>query len=431
MDITKLAGVDAVKLVMMILQAAQKVRHNKKTCQQLVHHVQIIGDLLKKLQRSEMMQQPEIRNGLNKLEEILREAYMLVTSCQNNNYIYHLVMSGKQAEQFRVLQNRIASCLQVFPLISHIDTTDRLDQILEIIQPTRSKAIKQVPRLITRCSNPSATRCLPSDASTSRVEVEECSVVQRCPLQLYCAGSFNLTQLIDATNNFSHENQIGQGTFGCVYKGRLHNGLEVAVKRCFQLSSSPNQMDVQDLEFQNEICFLTKLQHTNIIRLLGYCIHGKENILVYEYMSNGSFDAFISGMFSLLLHLSSRLIFLCSLNNVIGVAFCSGFIAPECRERRLFSIKSDVYGFGALFLEAWHLWRAGRLIKFADSPPVDESERMEILRCIQIALLCVEENPAYRPSMQEVVLMLSCPSAALPMPQRPAYLRTEMARAQS
>ncbi|TVU23596.1 hypothetical protein EJB05_25970, partial [Eragrostis curvula] len=463
MDITKLAGVDAVKLVMMILQAAQKVRHNKKTCQQLVHHVQIIGDLLKKLQRSEMMQQPEIRNGLNKLEEILCEAYMLVTSCQKNNYIYHLVMSGKQAEQFRVLQNRIASCLQVFPLISHIDTTDRLDQILEIIQPTHSK----------------------------------------CAAKLKDAHYNYTVQLIDATNNFSHENQIGQGNFGCVYKGRLHNGLEVAVKRCFELSSSPNQMDVQDLEFQNEICFLTKLQHTNIIRLLGYCIHGKEKILVYEYVSNGSFDTFISGMFSLLLHLSSRLTFLCSFNNVIGsrtrrlyldwparsriikgiaegllylhkhcglhvihgdlkpsnillnsnmqpkisdfgfarmynpdvdeefadhIVGSIGFIAPECRERRLFSIKSDVYGFGALLLEAWHLWRAGRLIEFVDSPPVDESERMEILRCIQIALLCVEENPANRPSMQEVVLMLSCPSAALPMPQRPAYLRTEMAR---
>jgi interleukin-1 receptor-associated kinase 1 len=50
MDIAKLAGVDAVKLVVMIVQAAQTVRHNKKTCQQLVHHVEIIGDLLKKLQ---------------------------------------------------------------------------------------------------------------------------------------------------------------------------------------------------------------------------------------------------------------------------------------------------------------------------------------------------------------------------------------------
>jgi hypothetical protein len=73
--------------------------------------------------------------------------------------------------------------------------------------------------------------------------------------------------------------------------------------------------------------------------------------------------------------------------------------------------------------QAWHLWRAGSLINFINSPPVDESERMEILRCIHITLLCVEENPANRPTMQEVVPMLSCATLALPMPQRPAYLR--------
>ena len=139
MDITHLAGLDAVKLVRMIVQAAQKVRRNKKTCQQLVHHVQIVGDLLKKLQTSEMMQQPEVRNGLNELEEVLRDAYVLVTSCESSSYIYHFFMGGLQADQFRVLQNRIDSCLHVFPLISHIDTTDRLDQILEIIQPRCSQ----------------------------------------------------------------------------------------------------------------------------------------------------------------------------------------------------------------------------------------------------------------------------------------------------
>lgn len=133
-----------------------------------------------------------------------------------------------------------------------------------------------------------------------------------------------------------------------------------------------------------------------------------------------------------------------------------GFIAPECRAKRLFSIKSDVYGFGALLLEiisgnrcfslasgesgddygflnkrAWYLWRAGTLIKLVDSPLRDESQTREITRCIQIALLCVEENPANRPTMQEVVLMLSCQSVALPTPQRPAYLSAEMVRAYS
>lgn len=141
MDIAKLAGVDAVKLVVMIVRAAQTVRRNKKTCRQLVHHVQIIGDLLEKLQTPAMMQHPETRNGLNDLEEILHEVYMFVTSCQNNKYLYHLFTGKKQADQLRILQKRMNSCLQVFPLISHIDTTDRLDKILEIIQPPRSQVI--------------------------------------------------------------------------------------------------------------------------------------------------------------------------------------------------------------------------------------------------------------------------------------------------
>lgn len=72
----------------------------------------------------------------------------------------------------------------------------------------------------------------------------------------------------------------------------------VAVKRCFDLPS-PNQLDVQDLEFQNEIYFLTKLQHTNIVKLLGDCMQGSQRILVYEYMSNGSLDNFIFGTCSL------------------------------------------------------------------------------------------------------------------------------------
>ncbi|CAD6255382.1 unnamed protein product [Miscanthus lutarioriparius] len=136
-----------------VQHAAQTVRHNKKTCQQLVHHVQIINDLLKKLQTPEMMEHPETRNGLNNLEEILREAYMFVTSCQNNNYVYHLFTGKKQADQFHILQNRMNSCLQVFPLISHIDTTDRLDKILEIIRPPCSQVVRDVPRLLAGCSS--------------------------------------------------------------------------------------------------------------------------------------------------------------------------------------------------------------------------------------------------------------------------------------
>ncbi|KAJ1256601.1 hypothetical protein BS78_K341200 [Paspalum vaginatum] len=513
MDIAKLAGFDAVKLVVMIVQAAQTVRYNKKTCQQLVHRVQIIGDLLKNMPTSEMMQHPEIRNGLSDIDEILREAYMFVMSFQNNNWIYHLITAKKKADQLRVLQNRMDSCLQVFPLISHIDTADRLDKILEIVRPPQSQAAREVAGLL-ECG------------SSCDIRKEVSGRVKRFCMQYAESFTFNLSQLADATNNFSDENQIGQGGFGYVYKGQLHDGVVVAVKRCFELPS-PKQLNSQELEFKNEISFLTKLEHTNIVKLLGACMQGRERILVYEYMAKGSLDAFIFGPRTRRLYLdwptcsqiikgiaegllylhkysglhivhgdlkSSNILLDTDMKPKISdfglarvynpevdqefadhIVRSMGFVAPECQERRLFSTKSDVYCFRALLLEVisgdrcfslasgesgydhgflnkrndifvtfatnccymaisddmfslllwvWGLWRAGRLDKFVYLPPGDksETERMEILRCIQIALLCVEEDPENRPAMQDVVHMLSCQNFALPKPQRPAYL---------
>lgn len=66
-------------------------------------------------------------------------------------------------------------------------------------------------------------------------------------------------------------------------------GQDIAVKR---LSSTSNQ---GDLEFKNEVRFLRELQHRNIIQLLGFCIHGVERVLIYEYMDNGSLNTRLFG----------------------------------------------------------------------------------------------------------------------------------------
>lgn len=66
-------------------------------------------------------------------------------------------------------------------------------------------------------------------------------------------------------------------------------GQDIAVKR---LSSTSNQ---GDLEFKNEVRFLRELQHRNIIQLLGFCIHGVERVLIYEYMDNGSLNTHLFG----------------------------------------------------------------------------------------------------------------------------------------
>ncbi|CAL5412057.1 unnamed protein product [Camellia sinensis] len=98
---------------------------------------------------------------------------------------------------------------------------------------------------------------------------------------------FDLTTLQIATNNFSDANKLGQGGFGPVYKGKLHDGKEIAVKR---LSSNSGQ-GLE--EFRTEVKLIVKLQHRNLVRLLGCCIEKDEKLLVYEYMANTSLDAFL------------------------------------------------------------------------------------------------------------------------------------------
>ncbi|XVF77712.1 hypothetical protein PTKIN_Ptkin14bG0069000 [Pterospermum kingtungense] len=98
---------------------------------------------------------------------------------------------------------------------------------------------------------------------------------------------FDLGTIYQATDTFSVKNKLGEGGFGPVYKGILANGQEIAVKR---LSKSSGQ---GLNEFKNEVKLIAKLQHRNLVRLLGCCIQGEEKMLVYEYMPNRSLDSFI------------------------------------------------------------------------------------------------------------------------------------------
>ncbi|XP_024985867.1 probable receptor-like protein kinase At1g80640 [Cynara cardunculus var. scolymus] len=91
-----------------------------------------------------------------------------------------------------------------------------------------------------------------------------------------------------ATNNFKSE-ILGEGGFGCVYKAQLEDNLLVAVKRL------DNQNISAIKEFQTEIDILSKIQHPNIISLLGYCVHDETKLLVYELMQNGSLETQLHG----------------------------------------------------------------------------------------------------------------------------------------
>ncbi|XP_024964655.1 G-type lectin S-receptor-like serine/threonine-protein kinase At4g27290 isoform X2 [Cynara cardunculus var. scolymus] len=207
---------------------------------------------------------------------------------------------------------------------------------------------------------------------------------------------FGLSTLLKATNNFSINNILGEGGFGPVYKGVLENGQEIAVKRLAKTSTQGLH------EFKNEVISISKLQHRNLVKLLGCCIEGAEKMLIYEYMPNKGLDSFIfdktrsklldwpvrfhiidgiaRGL--LYLHRDSRLRIIhrdlkvsnilldsnmnpkisdfgmarsfgrnqieANTNRVVGTY---GYMAPEYAGHGIFSIKSDVYSFGVLVLE--------------------------------------------------------------------------------
>ncbi|XP_050131231.1 receptor protein kinase TMK1-like isoform X6 [Malus sylvestris] len=105
------------------------------------------------------------------------------------------------------------------------------------------------------------------------------------------AGSMviSIQALRDVTNNFSENNVLGKGGFGTVYKGELHDGKKIAVKR---MESGVVAEKVLN-EFKSEIAVLTKVQHRHLVGLLGYCLDGNERLLVYEYMPQGTLSRYL------------------------------------------------------------------------------------------------------------------------------------------
>ncbi|MBA0695735.1 hypothetical protein Goari_002342, partial [Gossypium aridum] len=290
---------------------------------------------------------------------------------------------------------------------------------------------------------------------------------------------FSFESIVAATNCFSVGNKLGEGGFGPVYKGKLVDGREIAVKR---LSSHSGQGLV---EFKNEAILIAKLQHTNLVRLLGFCIQVEEKMLIYEYMPNKSLDFFIfesekkymlnwkerlniiegiaQGL--IYLHKYSRLKVIhrdlkasnilldhemipkisdfgmarifglneseANTKRVVGtftekhpliILTSSGYMAPEYAIHGIVSTKTDVFSFGVLLLEiAWQLWNEGQGTVLID-PILDEScNQNEALRCIHVGLLCVQNHAIDRPTMADVVSMLSNETVQLPAPKQPAF----------
>ncbi|KAI9123521.1 hypothetical protein K1719_004821 [Acacia pycnantha] len=237
------------------------------------------------------------------------------------------------------------------------------------------------------------------------------------------------------TNNFSADNKLGEGGFGKVYEGTLAIGQEVAVKR----HSRYSQQGVR--EFKNEVEMLAKLKHRNLVRLLGFCVQGEEKILVYEYVPNKSLDYILfdpkkKRELDWTKHNQTH-------EDTYRVTRTVGYTPPEYVLRRVFSIKFDVYNFGILLIEiisgrknsfvshingvvgllsyAWILWENGESMELLDPTLRESYTPNEVMRCIHIGLLCVQEDPAQRPPISSILLMLEYYSMTLPTPLQPAF----------
>ncbi|KAI7743525.1 hypothetical protein M8C21_020967, partial [Ambrosia artemisiifolia] len=180
---------------------------------------------------------------------------------------------------------------------------------------------------------------------------------------------FSFSSIAYATANFSLDNKLGEGGFGAVYKGMLEDGQEIAVKRLSKNSSQGIN------EFKNEVICISKLQHRNLVKLIGCCIHGDEKLLIYEYMPNKSLDSnFLLQKLKLTKQTcwpdkdqSMPLDWTKRVSIIKGIARGLlevleemkpkqtqrefGYMSPEYALDGLFSIKSDVYSFGILLLE--------------------------------------------------------------------------------
>ncbi|KAF3337782.1 receptor-like protein kinase HSL1 [Carex littledalei] len=106
---------------------------------------------------------------------------------------------------------------------------------------------------------------------------------------------FPLRVLQKATDNFSESHRIGSGSFGLVYRARLPDGREVAIKRAVEPSSASAGMvtlarrrEDRESAFISELALLSRVNHKNLVRLYGFCVDRLERVLVYEFMENGA-----------------------------------------------------------------------------------------------------------------------------------------------
>ncbi|GLT49673.1 hypothetical protein SLA2020_232150 [Shorea laevis] len=132
---------------------------------------------------------------------------------------------------------------------------------------------------------------------------------------------FTYNELVQATNRFSGQNLLGEGGFGCVYKGVLTDGREVAVK---QLKIGGGQ---GEREFRAEVEIISRVHHRHLVSLVGYCISNHQRLLVYDYLPNNTLHYHLHGKSRPVMDWATRV------KVAVGAARGIAYLHEDCHPR--------------------------------------------------------------------------------------------------
>ncbi|GMP67738.1 hypothetical protein CsSME_00027620 [Camellia sinensis var. sinensis] len=248
------------------------------------------------------------------------------------------------------------------------------------------------------------------------------------------------------------KDKLGEGGFGCVYKGKLRSDHIVAIKIL-------NKRKANGQDFINEVATIGRIHHVNVVQLIGFCADGFKRALVYDFMPNGSLEKYIfsqEGNISL----SCKQMYEISLGVARGIEYLHrdenftpkvsdfglaklfptdnsnvyvtaargtmGYMAPELFYKNIgrVSYKVDVYSFGMLLMEM--AGRRRNLNADVEMGESTEEERQMIRKMIITALWCIQMKPDDRPAMNKVVEMLEGNIELVQMPPKPFLTPQEM-----
>ncbi|MBA0815235.1 hypothetical protein Gohar_020997, partial [Gossypium harknessii] len=244
------------------------------------------------------------------------------------------------------------------------------------------------------------------------------------------AGSktfFTYEEVMEMTDGFARDNIVGEGGFGCVYKGRMPDGRFVAVKR-LKVGNGQGER-----EFKAEVEIISRIHHRHLVSLVGYCISENQRLLIYDFVRNKTLEHHLHGKGMPVLEWAQRMKI--AIGAAKGLAYLHEdcmYLAPEYASSGKLTDRSDVFSFGVVLLElitgrkpvdptqplgdeSLVEWARPLLIQALETSDFSEiiDARLEkryveseVLMMIEAAAACVRRSATKRPRMALVVRAL-------------------------